>query len=101
MPIPVLIRGSCFLALALVLAACGGGGGGTSADDIASKVGDRLSSEASCTESTRAGSDSQAFSCDTTYSGQSASVTVIENDDGTFNATVMVGGGIVDFFVVD
>jgi hypothetical protein len=60
-----------------------------------------LNSEASCTESTEAGSDSQAFSCETTYSGQSASVAVIEIEDGSFNATVMVGGAIVDFFVVD
>ncbi|MDQ5820106.1 MAG: hypothetical protein M3540_01530 [Actinomycetota bacterium] len=95
-------RGTCTVLVALFLAAgCGGGGGGTSADDVASRIGDRINSDASCTETTEEGSDRQTFSCTATYSGQDANIGVIEDDKGTLTATVTVGGAVKDFFVLD
>jgi hypothetical protein len=102
MSISPCFRGACTLFIGLVLAGCGGGGGGgTSAEDVASKVGDRMSSDASCTETTEEGRDVQSFSCTGSYSGESANIAVIEDDKGTLLATVTVGGAVKDFFVLD
>lgn len=90
----------CTIFVTLLLAACGGGGGNAvTPEELESRIADRTGDSVSCSETTKAGSDLQAFSCANPATGET--IVVTEGGDGILNAVVTRDGSVVDFFVVD
>jgi hypothetical protein len=105
-----LARSACTVSvaflLAVLLAGCGGGGGDLTANIVESKLDNArgisgVVSDPSCTETTEEG-EPQSFECTATYSGVSATLIVIESEDGGLIVSVAArGGGLADIFYVD
>ena len=104
-----LARSACTVLVAFLLAVipagCGGGSGNLTADVVESKLdnawGPRgVVSDPSCTEITEEGSSLRSFECTATYSGVSATMFVVEGEDGGFIVTVP-GGQTPELFYVD